>query len=342
MSSRRPLRPARPVQRRRAAGAAAGQVRPSSRRIIVKVNGEIFTQTRARAAADRGAARAEQRRSRAARTSQTTPDVRKALLEITPAILVEAVDELLLVQRGRELGHQVHRRDVQAERSTTSRSRTSSTTTRLERACKQAGLTLRAAARRTSRRAYFMTSVQQQEITRNMTLTEEEARQYYKAHPDEFMKPRDRDAARDSGVGADADGTGGQATFNVAIATTRPRRRSTASARGAERRGLRRSSSRKLSESGTKANGGLIGPVVVDELQSGAARRARQAASRARSPSRCDRAPATRSSSSKRASAPKPRAVREGPRRRSRRRSTRRACDGETDEVPRRNCARRR
>src|SRR5256885_12529221 len=73
--------------------------------ILVKVNGEIFTKTEL-----------EQRQVAALRqkgqqfdpkTDPANQQLRKALDEITPQIMVDAVDEMLIVQRGRELGHKL-------------------------------------------------------------------------------------------------------------------------------------------------------------------------------------------------------------------------------------------
>src|SRR3954468_2104529 len=70
--------------------------------ILVKVNGEIFTKSDL-----------EQRQVAALRQKGQAIDLksdpnnlqlRKALDEITPQIMVDAVDEMLIVQRGRELG----------------------------------------------------------------------------------------------------------------------------------------------------------------------------------------------------------------------------------------------
>src|SRR6476660_5656264 len=73
--------------------------------ILVKVNGEIFTKSDL-----------EQRQIAALRQKGQALDLksdpnnvqlRKALDEITPQIMVDAVDEMLLVQRGKELGYKL-------------------------------------------------------------------------------------------------------------------------------------------------------------------------------------------------------------------------------------------
>src|ERR1051326_2638067 len=86
--------------------AAAGVSRAEIiEQILVKVNGEIFTKSDL-----------EQRQVAALRQKGQALDLksdpnnvqlRKALDEITPQIIVDAVDEMLLVQRGQELGYKL-------------------------------------------------------------------------------------------------------------------------------------------------------------------------------------------------------------------------------------------
>src|SRR6186997_1717696 len=73
--------------------------------ILVKVNGEIFTKSDL-----------EQRQVAALRQKGQAIDVksdlsnaqlRAALDEVTPQIMVDAVDEMLVVQRGKELGYKL-------------------------------------------------------------------------------------------------------------------------------------------------------------------------------------------------------------------------------------------
>src|SRR5512143_2622739 len=73
--------------------------------ILVKVNGEIFTKSDL-----------EQRQVAALRqkgqqidpkSDPNNAQLRKALDEVTPQIMVEAVDEMVIVQRGKELGYKL-------------------------------------------------------------------------------------------------------------------------------------------------------------------------------------------------------------------------------------------
>ena len=69
-------------------------------RILVKVNGEIITQSDL-----------EERQVAAIRASGVQPSTNAELMqlvqEVTPSVLAAAVEELLLVERGRELGYQL-------------------------------------------------------------------------------------------------------------------------------------------------------------------------------------------------------------------------------------------
>ena len=69
--------------------------------IIVKVNGEIITKTEF-----------EQRqvlalRARKVDVDPQSPELKKAIAEITPQLIVDAVDELILLQRGKDLGYKL-------------------------------------------------------------------------------------------------------------------------------------------------------------------------------------------------------------------------------------------
>src|SRR5690349_15470465 len=68
--------------------------------VLVKVNGEIFTKTDLET---RQVAALRQQ----GQTNPNTPDaqLRRMLDELTPDLIVSVVDEMLLVQRGKELGY---------------------------------------------------------------------------------------------------------------------------------------------------------------------------------------------------------------------------------------------
>src|SRR5689334_22482523 len=71
--------------------------------ILVKVNGDIFTKSDLE---QRQIATLRQKgQAFDLKNDPNNVQLRKALDEITPQIMVEAVDEMLIVQRGKELGY---------------------------------------------------------------------------------------------------------------------------------------------------------------------------------------------------------------------------------------------
>src|SRR4051812_29953535 len=69
--------------------------------VVVKVNGDIFTKSEL----EQRQVQALQQRSELANLTPNSPALQKAVAEATPELIVSAVDELLLIQRGRELGY---------------------------------------------------------------------------------------------------------------------------------------------------------------------------------------------------------------------------------------------
>src|SRR5712664_4623551 len=85
--------------------ATAGVHAEIVEQILVKVNGEIFTKTDLE---QRQVATLRQKgQAIDLKSDPNNVQLRKALDEITPQILVEAVDEMLIVQRGKELGYKL-------------------------------------------------------------------------------------------------------------------------------------------------------------------------------------------------------------------------------------------
>src|ERR1044071_8578658 len=66
--------------------------------ILVKVNGEIITKT------DLEKLQISAIRERAGAANMSNADLGKAIAEVTPGVIVDAVDELLLLQRAKTIG----------------------------------------------------------------------------------------------------------------------------------------------------------------------------------------------------------------------------------------------
>jgi parvulin-like peptidyl-prolyl isomerase len=220
--------------------------------VLVKVNGEILTKTDL-----------EQRQVQAlrARGIQPTDDeaLKKAIAEITPPLLVETIDEMLLVQRGKELGYKMT--DEEFNRVVT-RIRTDNKLESEEAflgALKQEGLTL-TELRSSLERQMLVSRVQQAEIIGKISITEEEARKYHAEHVNEFTKPG-QVTVREILVSAPRSDKG----VNVGL-----EEEAKAKAEGARKRIVDGEAfeivAGDVSSSPSRANGGLVGPLNPAEL----------------------------------------------------------------------------
>jgi peptidyl-prolyl cis-trans isomerase SurA len=147
-------------------------------RVLVRVNGEIFTQSEL--SRKQIAALREQ-----GATDLSDEELQSVLAEITPQLLDGAVSELLLVQRGREMG--VTFTDELFARSIENiKEDNNLTDEQLDRALAAEDMTLED-LRQDFERTFLVQAVQQREIGPSMTITQEEQRQYYAQYPEKFM-----------------------------------------------------------------------------------------------------------------------------------------------------------
>lgn len=224
---------------------ATGQV---IERILVKVNGDIITQTEL-----------ENRQVTALRDRGYMPtnedELREALVEVTPEVISRAVSELLLVQQGRMLGYALSDdqfaelvKNIQAENNLEDEEE-------FEQALAEAeGMTL-ADLRRVLERQMLISQVQQIEVLRKVILTETEAREYYDAHIDEFTNVPTVTLREIMIVVPDAAG-------GVNAAADDQAREEAAAARQRVLDGEEFSMvAVAVSDAPSKANGGLIGPL---------------------------------------------------------------------------------
>src|SRR3954468_9584880 len=156
--------------------------------VLVKVNGDIITKTEL-----------EQRQVAALRERLNGQNVdpemlkndeqlKKALSEITPRVLVDAVDELLLLQHGKELN--LHLSDDQFKQVVTNIRKEQGLTdeAKFQAALAQENMTVDD-LRKQLEKQMIIEQVQRAEVGSKLTITEEEARQYYAQHPQEFTEP---------------------------------------------------------------------------------------------------------------------------------------------------------
>ena len=222
--------------------------------ILVKVNGEILTKTEL-----------EQRQILALRQRDpnfrpaSDAELQKALAEVTPAVVVDAVDELLLVQRGRELGYSLGTEQFQNIIENIKKENKLENDEQFQAALKQEGMTLDD-LRKQLERNMLVTRVQQVEVMGKISVTEDEVAKFYEANKASFSTPP-QVTLREILVAVPASDKG----INVAADDE-----ARAKAEDLRKRALAGEAFAQLasqsSDSGSKANGGLIGPISHDDL----------------------------------------------------------------------------
>jgi parvulin-like peptidyl-prolyl isomerase len=225
--------------------------------ILIKVNGEVFTKTQLEArqvSALRGLGR-----NFDPATDPTGAELRKALEEITPRLVVSIVDELLIEQRGRELGYSLGDEQFKTILDGIKKDNNITTDEQMQAALDQERLTL-AELRRNIERSMIIQRVQQNEVISRVAVSEDEARRYYENNTDEFTKPA-QVTLREIFIAVPGDGV----TINVAADEA-----ARARAEDIRRRALAGESFAALateaSDSPSKTSGGLVGPLRLDEL----------------------------------------------------------------------------
>jgi peptidyl-prolyl cis-trans isomerase SurA len=152
--------------------------------VLVKVNGDIITKS------DFEQRQVAELRNRPelGNVSPTSPELRKAVAEITPDLILAAVDELLLVQRGRELGWAMGDEQFNSFLANIKKQNNLEDDAKFQAALKQEGLTL-ADLRRNLEKSMLVSNVQRAEVNDKISVTEEEAKAYYAEHAREFTTP---------------------------------------------------------------------------------------------------------------------------------------------------------
>ena len=229
--------------------------------VLVKVNGDIITKTdlerrQITALRDRAKGQID------AAALKNDAELRKVLVEITGDILVNVIDEMLLVQLGKEKGYALKDEQFQQWLSNLRKEQGLEDEQKFQGALKQEGFSVDD-LRKNVERQFLVSRVQQDEIGSKLTITEEEARQYYLAHKEEFAEPATvtlREimvtiAGSEAGVNV-----GAQDDAEKKIAAIRAR------VTGGEDFGK---VAAEVSDSPSKANGGLIGPLPLTDLSDG-------------------------------------------------------------------------
>ena len=223
--------------------------------VLVKVNGEIITKSEF----EQRQVAELRNRPELSNVSPSSPQLRTAINEITPDLILSAVDELLLIQRGKELGYVMGDEQFNNILSGIKKQNNLEDDTKFQAALKQEGLTL-PELRKNLEKSMLVTQVQRAEVNDKISVNEEEARAYYAAHPRDFTTPAEftlrellvevPSGDRGVNVAQDDEAKAKVEELRKRLVGGEPFARLAAD----------------FSASTSKANGGLIGPINHDEL----------------------------------------------------------------------------
>lgn len=226
--------------------------------ILVKINGDIFTKSDL-----------EQRQITALRQKGQNFDLKsdagnaqlkKALDEITPQLVVDVVDETLLSQRGKELGYKLGDDQFKSILESIKKENKIETDEQLQAALKGENMTM-ADLRRNLERTMIIQRVQQNEVLGKIGVTEDEARKYYESHLNEFTTaPTVTLREILIAVPTDARGVNAAAEEAAQQKIEEIRKRVTTGGESFDKVAA------EASSSPSKANGGLIGPLSVNDI----------------------------------------------------------------------------
>ena len=239
--------------------AAQGRV---VEQVLVKVNGDIITQTdlEARQAA---AVRERLRQDVDPKVLKNDEALKKLVAEVTPRVIVDAVDELLLIQLGREKGYHLSDEQFRDIVNNLRKEQNLTEEAKFQAALKAEGMTMDE-LRKNIEKQMLISRVQQDEVGSKLQITEEEARQYYLTHQREFAQPATV-TLREILIEVPSESRQGQAGLSVGKDDEAAKRAADVRQRivtGADFATV----ASEVSTSASKANGGLIGPIAVPDL----------------------------------------------------------------------------
>jgi parvulin-like peptidyl-prolyl isomerase len=223
--------------------------------VLVKVNGDIVSKTEF----ETRQIQALRQRPELASANDQSEQLRSAVAEVTPDLILDAVDELLLVQRGREMGLALGDAQFTQIVENIKKQNNLEDDGRFQAALTQEGMTM-ADLRRNLERQMFVSQVQQRDVIDKISVTDDEAKAYFEAHKDDFTTPAEI-TLREILVEVPVSDRG----INAAEDDTAKAEAGAARARALAGEPFARLAA-EVSDAPSKANGGLIGPISRNEL----------------------------------------------------------------------------
>jgi peptidyl-prolyl cis-trans isomerase SurA len=230
--------------------------------VLVKVNGDILTKTELEAK-QIAALRGRINSAVDADAMKNDETLKKLIAEVTPKILVDTIDEMLLLQLGKEKGYHVTDQQFKDWVGEIRKTQNLEDDQKFKAALAQEGMTMDD-LRRNFERQVTVYRVQQDEVGQKLQITEEEARQYYLSHQSEFVEPA-MVTLREIAIEIPTTTQGGQAGVNVAQDDATQKKAEDARARVMAGEDFAKVAA-EVSTSATKSSGGLIGPIALKEL----------------------------------------------------------------------------
>ena len=226
--------------------------------VLVKVNGEIVTQTEFHRV-QLAALRELQNQPDPSRLSDA--DLSKTLAQITPQAIVTVVDEMLLMQRATELGLAVTDAQFTQVLESIRKDNKIESEAAFEAALKSEGMTLAQLRQMLSKRM-LIGQVQQREVGSRIDVTEAEERAYYDSHLSEFATTPSV-TLREIQVNATVDPV--KKAASVGALDDAREKAAEIRARIVKGEAFEKVAA-EVSDAPSKANGGLIGPISRDEM----------------------------------------------------------------------------
>jgi peptidyl-prolyl cis-trans isomerase SurA len=152
--------------------------------VLVRVNGEVVTKTQFEA---RQVAELRQR-PELANVTPGSVELQRAVAEVTPELILETVDELLLVQRAREQGMALSDQQFNQIVTNIKDANDLHDEAKFEEALRQEGLTM-TQLRQTIERGMLADQIRRTEVFEKINVTDAEARAYYEANRLAFTTP---------------------------------------------------------------------------------------------------------------------------------------------------------
>jgi parvulin-like peptidyl-prolyl isomerase len=225
--------------------------------VLVKVNGEIVTLSdweKRQFNALRG-------RQDLAKVEPGDPELSRAIAEITPSLILSTVDELLWLQRAREHGWALSKEQFANYVADLKKSQPDiADDAAFKRALEAEGMTEEDLFKEIER-GTLIGAVQREDVANKISVTEEEVRTYYENNKREFTTPAEVTVREilialptsDKGINVAQDDDARAKAEDI-------RKRLLAGEPFPRLAG-------ELSDSGSKANGGLIGPLKLGDLE---------------------------------------------------------------------------